>query len=67
MPYVESAQGKKKCVGAVCAANSEPRVRKLRNRLFKTLDGCTKNERLIIHDLHHRADNVVADRGMLGA
>ena len=65
--YIERSQRKQNCICAIGAADREPAVGKLGNGRLEALDGRTKNERLVVDDIHHRADNVVADGGMLGS
>jgi hypothetical protein len=64
---VERPERQQKRIGAVRAANRKARPRQLGDGILELLDGSTKDERLVVNHPHHRADDVVANRRVLGA
>ena len=62
---VERAQRQQQGVRTVGATNGVLDLRQAGDAALELRDGIAKDERLLIHDVHHRGNDFVADGGVL--
>ena len=63
--HVEGAQRQQQGIRAVGASDGVLDLRKAGNAALKLRDGIAEDERLLIHDVHHRGNDFIANGGVL--